>query len=99
MKECDSFPEGSRNWLICRGEAGLAKEKVNFYRKIWGMLPLFALESRREPVIQSGPHDVVFHGQSVQSEEAEKELPKRKGCGCGGNKKQGISSANAVRGS
>jgi hypothetical protein len=87
MKECDSFEEGSRNWLICRGEAGIAKHKVNFYRKIWGMIPLFASENRREAVVNDGPHEVVFHGQSAQSEEVEQEPQKRKGCGCGRRKK------------
>lgn len=89
MKECDSFPEGSRNWLICRGEAGIAKKKVNSYRKLWGFIPLFAEEERPERISNDGPHEVVFHGVSVQNEDTEQEPVKRKGCGCGRRRKRG----------
>lgn len=67
MEECDIFEEGSRQWLICRGEADLSQQHTNRYRKKWGLPTLFD-ESQQStaavPVYVPEP-TFVFHGESV----------------------------------
>ena len=67
--ECDDkFLSGSRNWLICTGQANLPTYKINAYRQRWGLTP-FPLEygepTKAEPLDYDPVPEVVFHGYSV----------------------------------
>ena len=68
-KECDVFQEGSRRWMICRGEAGLSIDKTNAYRKQWGLAALDV----EAPVVKDIQEDIIpefiFHGKSVSNGE------------------------------
>lgn len=47
--DCNKFPEGSRQRLICEGKSELSLDKTNAYRKIWGLDPLESKEDIEKP--------------------------------------------------
>jgi len=77
MNECERFPEGSRRYKICTGQALLQLAKINLYRASWGLPPLLSNSDRiadGEPV-----------GTALESSTDTK--PKKPCGGCGKKKK------------
>lgn len=75
MPECDVFGEGSRQYYVCRGEAGLSRKKTDWYRvERWGFDPLYP-ETKEElaPIPESVP-ELVFHGKSVSENQTSHRL-------------------------
>lgn len=73
--ECNIFPEGSRKWKICRGEALLSEAKIDSYRVSWGMDRLFGEQTKRIklPAEYKVP-EFFFHGTSVGESETRRKL-------------------------
>ena len=55
MSDCDQFDEGSRRYDICTGRADLPEQKINAYRKAWGLAPLTEFPAiERKDVVHEG---------------------------------------------
>lgn len=61
MSECDQFRAGSRKHKICTGVADIPKERINVYRRNWGLPPLteFPDVERKDAVVHIGNRKIV----------------------------------------
>lgn len=74
FEECDQFEQGTRKWLICRGEVELPSKKINSYRRMWGLPPLFEESYPTEQFVSTEVPELIFHGTSVGGDDVHKKL-------------------------